>query len=382
MRAAASLAGGLTSAVAPAAVLEAGSARWTTRVNLPPGQALEPTKPRLPPHQAVFGGWPAEASTSPWTRTSLRTGILAMKAGMTADWDSWGVRRALTVLKVEDLLVTAVIRKEERGYSALQVGAGVPRPKQLNRAQEGTFRALDVAPRVHLAEFRVTEDAVLTPGTPLLAQHFSPGQFVKLSGVTQGKGFQGAMKRHGFKGQGASHGNSVSHRVLGSTGNRQDPGKVIKGKKMPGRMGGVRITMDGLRVYKVDVKHNLLYLEGAVPGKPGASRTTPPSRPSRPAHPPHPPTPPPGTYLRVADSLKKPCAVPPPFPTYSLTPADRELLALWGADAFLTPFEEIAAEAGGLLKESYKRAPAFELVAPPPAVDPFAINDNEEGEGV
>jgi large subunit ribosomal protein L3 len=195
-----------------------------------------------------------------------------MKAGMTADWDIWGVRRAMTVLKLEDVIVTAIITEEERGYDAIQVGAGIPRPKELDTALMGHFEKLGVAPRTHLAEFRVTADSFLPVGTPLLAQHFMPGQHITVTGTSQGKGFQGAMKRHGFKGQGASHGNSVSHRVLGSTGNRQDPGKVIKGKKMPGQMGGVTVTLDGLRIHKVDVKHNLIYVEGALPGKPGKSK--------------------------------------------------------------------------------------------------------------
>lgn len=261
-----------------------GDAKWTMKVPLPPNVKVDPMTGHLAPHQTIFSTWPQSADKSvEWNPMTRRVGVLAMKAGMTADWDMWGVRRAMTVLKLDDVIVTDVIKEEERGYSALQVGAGIPRPKELNSALLGHFEKLGVAPRSYLAEFRVTSDALLPIGTPLVAQHFMPGQFITVSGTSQGKGFQGAMKRHGFAGQGASHGNSVSHRVLGSTGNRQDPGKVIKGKKMPGQMGGVTITMDGLRIHKVDIKHNLLYVEGALPGKPGMSTSI--SR--APAHPSH-----------------------------------------------------------------------------------------------
>ena len=170
-------------------------------------------------------------------------------------------------------MVTGVINAPTRGYTALQVGAGLPRLRNVNRAAAGHFSKLGIAPRIVLGEFRVTPDALLPVGTPILARHFVPGQMIKVTGTSQGKGFQGAMKRHGFSGQGASHGNSVSHRALGATGCRQDPGKVIKGKKMPGHMGEETITMD-VKVYKIDIKSNLIYVKGSVPGKPGEFETT------------------------------------------------------------------------------------------------------------
>ena len=214
---------------------------------------------------------PAQGSqATAWTPLSQRAGLIALKAGMCSDWDKWGVRHALTVMRIEDAIVTGRVTEEDMGYNAVQVGVGLPSPSRVPRALAGHFATLGVAPRRTLGEFRVTPDALLPLGTPLTCRHFVPGQMVRITSTSQGKGFQGAMKRHGFAGQGASHGNSVSHRVIGATGCRQDPGKVIKGKKMPGRMGGDTITMD-LQVFKLDIKSNLIYLKGAVPGKPGTS---------------------------------------------------------------------------------------------------------------
>jgi large subunit ribosomal protein L3 len=173
-------------------------------------------------------------------------------------------------VQLEDVVVTGQCTEATRGYTALQVGCTTPRAQRVSKPASGLFASLGLPPKMHLAEFHVTPDALLPVGTPLLAQHFMPGQFVNVQGVTQGKGFQGAMKRHGFGGQPASHGNSVSHRALGATGCRQDPGRVMKGKKMPGHMGEDTLTVECLRVYKLDLKRGLVYLKGAVPGKPGA----------------------------------------------------------------------------------------------------------------
>ena len=287
----------------------------------------------------------------------MRCGVLGFKAGMTADWDVWGERRPLTCIQIDEAVVTAVRSPEKHGYLALQVGSRAPKPQRVTRAQEGYFRAAGLAPRAHLAEFRVTADALLPVGTSLTSRHFVPGQAVKVSGTTQGKGFQGVMKRHHFAGQPASHGNSLSHRALGSTGQRQDPGKVIKGKKMPGQMGGGTVTVDGLTVYKIDVRRNLLYVVGAVPGKPG-------------------------TLLRVCDSGKRAFspAAPPPFPTYVQTDADLENLARWAAGSYLAPAEEAFLDQQGRLPAGYIKEPPYELVAPPSEIDPFSILENDEPE--
>ena len=278
----------------------------------------------------------------------MRAGVLGFKAGMTADWDVWGVRRPLTVIQLDEAVVTAVRSVDKHGYCALQVGSRAPKPQRVSAAAAGAFRAAGLAPRQHLAEFRVSPDALLPVGASLTCRHFVPGQALKVTGTTQGKGFQGVMKRHHFAGQPASHGNSLSHRTMGATGSRQDPGKVMKGKKMPGQMGGGTVTVDGLLLYKIDVRRNLLYVVGAVPGKPG-------------------------TLLRVRDSAKRPFPSPPPFPTHEPSAADRAALELWAAGAFLPPAEEALLHQLGMLPAGYEREPPFELLAQPAAIDPFSI---------
>ncbi|KAG0213670.1 54S ribosomal protein L9, mitochondrial [Mortierella sp. GBA30] len=208
------------------------------------------------------------AATQPatWTHKSVRTGVIARKKGMTAMWDEWGVRIPVTVLQIEQNQVVHVLNEETHGYTALQIGSTDRSEKNVTKPMLGHFEKAGVEPKRKLFEFRVTPDAVLPVGTELVASHFVPGQFVDCSAPTMGKGFQGAMKRHGFGGQPASHGTSVTHRSLGSTGQRKDPGKVFKGKKMAGRMGGDQATVQSLKVMKVDKDLNLIYVKGAVPG--------------------------------------------------------------------------------------------------------------------
>ncbi|KAG0081275.1 54S ribosomal protein L9, mitochondrial [Podila epicladia] len=207
-------------------------------------------------------------STQPatWTHKSLRTGVIARKKGMTAMWDEWGVRIPVTVLQLEQCQVVQVLNEETHGYTALQIGSTDRSEKNVTKPMLGHFEKFGVQPKRKLFEFTVTPDAVLPVGTELVASHFVPGQFVDCSAPTMGKGFQGAMKRHGFGGQPASHGTSVTHRSLGSTGQRKDPGKVFKGKKMAGRMGGEQATVQSLKVMKIDNELNLLYVKGCVPG--------------------------------------------------------------------------------------------------------------------
>ncbi|KAF9285879.1 54S ribosomal protein L9, mitochondrial [Mortierella alpina] len=208
----------------------------------------------------------AAAQPATWTHNSLRTGVVARKKGMTAVWDEWGVRIPVTVLQIEQNQVIQVITEETHGYTALQIGSTDRSEKNVSKPLLGHFEKAGVAPKRRVVEFRVTPDAVLPVGTELVASHFVPGQFVDCSAPTMGKGFQGAMKRHGFGGQPASHGTSVTHRSLGSTGQRKDPGKVFKGKKMAGRMGGEQATVQSLKVMKVDKALNLIYVKGCVPG--------------------------------------------------------------------------------------------------------------------
>ncbi|KAF9970305.1 54S ribosomal protein L9, mitochondrial [Actinomortierella ambigua] len=208
----------------------------------------------------------AAAGLPKWTPTSVRTGVIARKKGMTAMWDEWGVRIPVTVLQLEQCQVVSVLTEEKNGYTALQIGSSDKSRKNVSMPLQGHFDAHGVEPKRKLFEFRVTPDAVLPVGTELVASHFVPGQFVDCSAPTMGKGFQGAMKRHGFGGQPATHGTSVTHRSLGSVGQRKDPGKVFKGKKMAGRMGGEQATVQNLKVMKIDNALNLLYVKGAVPG--------------------------------------------------------------------------------------------------------------------
>ena len=196
----------------------------------------------------------------------MRSGIIARKLGMTRVFNDAGHHVPVTVLKLDDVQVVAVRNAEKDGYTALQLGAGVAKAKNVSKPMRGHFAKANVLPKSKLAEFRVSDDAVLDVGASLVASHFVAGQKVDVVGTTQGKGFAGAMKRHNFGGLRASHGVSVSHRSHGSTGQCQDPGKVFKGKKMAGHMGAVRNTTQNIEVVSVDDEDGVILLHGAVPG--------------------------------------------------------------------------------------------------------------------
>ena len=199
----------------------------------------------------------------------MRSGVIAQKVGMTRIFTDAGEHIPVTVLKLEHCQVVGHRTPEKNGYTALQLGAGTPKVKRLSRAARGHFAVANVEPKRKLAEFRVSPDNLIEVGAEITADHFVEGQFVDVSGTTIGKGFAGAMKRHGFHGLRASHGVSVSHRSHGSTGQRQDPGKVFKGKKMAGHMGDVNVTTQNLRVVKTDPERGLIMIRGAVPGAKG-----------------------------------------------------------------------------------------------------------------
>ncbi|TMW61043.1 hypothetical protein Poli38472_014504 [Pythium oligandrum] len=232
-----------------------------------------------------------ELAPKEWTPEKKRTGLLAVKIGMMPVWDHYGYRHACTVLQVEECQVTQVKTTERHGFSSLQLGVGIRKARNVTKPVMGHLAKAGVAPKRQLQEFRVSDDALLPLGTTLSAQHFTPGQYVDVCGTSKGKGFQGVMKRHNFAGQPASHGNSKTERHMGSTGQCQDPGKVFKGKKMPGRLGGERVTRDNLWVVKVDTQRNLLYVKGSVPGNNGG-------------------------IVRVTDARKKTPSAPLPYPTY------------------------------------------------------------------
>ncbi len=198
-----------------------------------------------------------------------RSGLIAQKLGMTRIFDAAGEHIPVTVLKVDACQVVGVRTEERDGYNAVQLGAGTIKVKNVNKAQRVTFAAAKVEPKRKVVEFRVDADGLLDVGAELSVEHFIAGQFVDVTGTSIGKGFAGGMKRHNFGGLRASHGVSVSHRSLGSTGNRQDPGKTFKGKKMAGHMGDVRVTTQNLKVVGTDAERGLILVKGAVPGSAG-----------------------------------------------------------------------------------------------------------------
>ena len=198
-----------------------------------------------------------------------RAGLIAQKMGMSRLFTDDGAHVPVTVLKVDDCRVVAQRRAEVHGYDALQIGVGTAKVKNLTKAVRGHYAKAGVEPKRKLAEIRVSPDWLLDEGSQVPLRQFVCGQFVDVTGTSIGKGFAGGMKRHGFSGLRASHGVSVSHRALGSTGNSQDPGRVFKGKKMPGQMGRVQVTTQNLEVVALDDARGLIMIKGAVPGSKG-----------------------------------------------------------------------------------------------------------------
>ena len=199
----------------------------------------------------------------------MRSGVIAQKVGMTRIFTDGGEHVPVTVLKLANCQVVAHRAKDKNGYVALQLGAGMRKVKNVPRAERGHFAVAKVEPKRKMAEFRVDEKALIPVGAEITADHFVVGQFVDVTGTSIGKGFAGGMKRWNFGGLRASHGVSISHRSIGGTGGRQDPGKTFKNKKMPGHLGVERVTTLNLNVVQTDAERGLILVEGAVPGAKG-----------------------------------------------------------------------------------------------------------------
>jgi large subunit ribosomal protein L3 len=199
----------------------------------------------------------------------MRSGLIAQKLGMTRIFTDAGEQVGVTVLRVDNCQVVAQRTVEKNGYAAVQLGVGTRKVRNTTKALRGHFAKASVEPKRRMAEFRVTPENLIDVGAEITVDHFVVGQFVDVTGTSIGKGFQGVMKRWNFSGGRATHGNSVSHRVAGSTGQRQDPGKVFKGKKMAGHMGDERVTTQNLKIARTDTGRGLIMVEGSVPGAKG-----------------------------------------------------------------------------------------------------------------
>ena len=221
---------------------------------------------------------------------SGRTGLIARKLGMSRLFNEDGSTVPVTLLHVDKVRVVAVRSQEVDGYVALQVGAGTSKAKNVSKPNRAHFAKSGVEAPAKIVEFRVGADAVVEAGATLSPSHFVKGQKIDVTGLTKGKGFAGGMKRWNFSGLEASHGVSISHRSLGSTGNRQDPGKTFKNKKMAGHLGQERVTTQNLEVAAVDAERGLLMVRGAVPGATG-------------------------TWVMVRDAVKRARHADAPFPT-------------------------------------------------------------------
>jgi large subunit ribosomal protein L3 len=196
----------------------------------------------------------------------MRCGVIVRKLGMSRVFTDAGEHIPVTVLRLEDTEVVSTRSMDKDGYIAVQLGFGSRKVKHTTKPMRGHFAKANLEPKERLAEFVVSEDALLNVGDKLSVSHYVVGQKVDVVGTSQGKGFAGSMKRHNFGGMRASHGVSVSHRAHGSTGNSQDPGRVWKGKKMAGQMGNVRVTTQNLTVVKLIEDENLILVQGSVPG--------------------------------------------------------------------------------------------------------------------
>jgi len=200
----------------------------------------------------------------------MRTGIIAQKIGMTSVFNDLGKRISLTLVKVDNCQVIEHKTIEKHGYNALVMGVKDKKINKVTKPMKQVFANAKISPKTKLKEFRIAESNFIDIAATLEVDHFTTGQFVDVTATTIGKGFAGSMKRHNFRGLEASHGVSISHRSHGSTGQRQDPGKVFKGKKMAGHMGCTQVTIQNLKIFAVDKEQGLIMIQGSIPGHKGA----------------------------------------------------------------------------------------------------------------
>ncbi|MEE8258758.1 MAG: 50S ribosomal protein L3 [Sphingomonadales bacterium] len=265
----------------------------------------------------------------------MRTGLIGQKIGMTRVFEESGKNIPVTMIKVDGCQVVGHRTLERDGYTALRLGVGAAKIKNVNKAQIGQYKKAKVEAKKKVVEFRVSEDAMVDVGAELRTSHFVEGQYVDVAGTSIGKGFAGAMKRHNFSGLRASHGVSISHRSLGSTGQCQDPGRVFKGKKMAGHMGAERVTTQNLEVVRTIPDEGLILIKGAVPGSKGG-------------------------WVVISDATKKPLPKDAPMPAGLKGDKTEEEIV---EDA--TPAEEARVEAPA--EEAKTEAPAKEAKAQTPA---------------
>lgn len=284
----------------------------------------------------------------------MRSGLIVQKVGMTRLFTEAGKHVPVTVLKLDTCQVVAQRTEDKDGYTAVQLGSGFAKVKRTSRALRGHFAKAKVEPKRRVAEFRVSPDNLIEVGAELAANHFIEGQKVDATGISIGKGFAGAMKRHNFGGLRASHGVSISHRSHGSTGQCQDPGKVFKGKKMAGHMGDVRVTTQNLEVVKTDTTRGLVMVKGAVPGAKGG-------------------------WVLLRDAVKRPVPEGVPYPAALVEAAAPAEEVVEDAPQDEVPAEEIVEEAAAEAPAEEAAAPAEEAPAGEAAAEE-AAEDKKDGE--
>jgi large subunit ribosomal protein L3 len=276
-----------------------------------------------------------------------RTGLVAQKLGMTRLFTDEGDQVPVTVLKIDGCRVIAQRTVDSNGYTAVQIGVGEAKVKNVSKAMRGHFAKAKVEPRKKVVEFRVTPDALVDVGAEITADHFVVGQYVDVTGVTVGKGFAGGMKRWNFGGLRATHGVSVSHRSIGSTGNRQDPGRTFPGKKMPGQLGAEQVTTLNLKVVSVDAEAGLIVINGCVPGSEGG-------------------------WVLVRDAVKQAPFKGRPFPAALRSAAIEEQAPVETPESEVTDSEVAVVETAPVAEEApVQEAPSVEAA---PAVEPEAAS--------